>query len=180
MSSNDDSLDPILVDYVSLNDAYAFRDQTVWQQFMSLMTLFTLLGGLLVIIDPFVAQATIKVTIYLILGITGFIAMIAISTDMASNSSCKVAIRKQAEQVECLLQKKLNDKDADGVVFKLWTDVIPSRAKFREERFLKGKPTWEKHETELSMYIWASRLIEALWLFLLVFLIASQYFQFSG
>jgi hypothetical protein len=153
------------LEYRECNAGYHARDALVQDQFYKMVQTFsifvTVLLAFRVIINVGPAVTPLFRLIFLIsMGLTGLLALFAIMSDLQSNASCKIAIRKHARHVEELL---FSDKEAG-----LWK-TLESRDRYTEEsiikRMVKDNPKSDKnrHEPEKGVFVLAARLLIILW-----------------
>lgn len=140
-------------------------------EFSKIVTLFGVLGSILIIFNSININGLLSIVVNIIIGILGLISLFALLLDMESNASCKEALRERSQEIEDALTN--NDK----TLLKIWRCVIPERDMFREEECIKAKKEKNREEgdrkveREVDWFIRASRIIIILWVILVLFII---------
>ncbi len=161
------------LEYCECNGGYQARDTLVQDQFYKMVQCFSIFVTVLLAfrvvinvappiaptVSPTISQAE-RTSFIILMGVTGLIALFAIMSDLQSNASCKIAIRKRARCIEELL---FPNQEAG-----LWR-AIDHRDRYTEESIIKrlvrsdGKSDKNKHEPEKGVFVVAARLLILLW-----------------
>lgn len=148
----------ILIEYQECNAGYNSRDVIVQEEFHNIVQVFSVFITIIIAFNAFIKTVPLLHTIFIIIiGLAGYLSILALLIDLQSNLSCKVALRKRAINIEKILSSKYK--------YKLWT-CINKRDKYIEEAMIKGKPGSSKdiQEPDRNIFIIASRLFIILWL----------------
>jgi hypothetical protein len=159
-------LDALILEYRECNTSYNARDNLVQGQFHKIAQTFSIFVTLLLAFRVFInADLAFRLIFLLTMGFTGLLSLVAIMSDLQSNASCKIAIRRRARQIEDLL---FPDRE-----FGLWR-TIEGRGKYPEERIIKriiqGRRASlsDSNEPEKGVFVVAARLVILLYILIVV------------
>jgi len=172
----------LLIEYEQCNEGYNSRDLIAEDEFSKLIQSFFAFLALLLAINILAAMNNyLRIFLCLVIGILGFISFLSFLLDMEGASSCKVALRRRALEIE--------DIFSQGNTPILWKSIEFRYPKFFEERVLKQKSGEKKEkktekETEGDLFIIGGRIFIALWIIILIIIIvlgdAINLFQVPG
>jgi len=158
--------DTLALEYRECNIGYNARDALVQDQFYKMVQTFSIFATIMLAFRLLVNTTPIlRIAFVALMGVTGFLALIATLSDLESNASCKIAIRNHARHVE----KLLFPNEESG----FWRS-LEKRNRYTEERIIKrlvkGNPTIERenHEPEKGVFVVAARLLIFAWIVIVV------------
>ncbi|MBW1796202.1 MAG: hypothetical protein JRJ38_17580 [Deltaproteobacteria bacterium] len=151
----------LMIEYQMCHDGYNSRDQITQDEFSKLVQTFSIFFTVLFAINIFVkVNPFLHILIIVIIGIAGLLSMMALFLDIQSSSSCKVALRERCIEIEKTISKEK--------ILCYW-DKVEKRSRYPEERFFKRimSPIAGRRESQVDIFINASRALILLWIFIL-------------
>jgi hypothetical protein len=155
----------LLIEYEQCNQGYNSRDVIAGDEFSKLIESFFYFLALLLAINVLSTMNNyLRIFFCSMMGILGFISFLSLLLDIEGASSCKVALRHRALEIEDIFSHSNTPL--------LWKS-IEDRSKFFEERGLKKKSEAEKKkktekETEGDLFIMGGRIFIALWIIIVI------------
>jgi len=151
----------LLIEYEQCNAGYNSRDLIAGDEFSKLIESFFYFLALLLAINILsLTNNYLRIFFCITIGTLGFISFLSLTLDIEGASSCKVALRNRALEIE--------DTFSHSNTPILWKS-IEDRSKFFEERGLKKKKSGgekkkkTEKETEGDLFIIAGRIFIVLW-----------------
>lgn len=155
------SRDDLILAYKLGLDGYAYRDRLVPQEFARMLAAFVLLASLLVTARTYLQVDRALIMLVVTVAVLGTVALAAFVVDIAANTSCKRALRRDT----CLLEEQL----FPGWTLPYWA-AIARREIFPDENLAKVGGFKGAASTG---FVVAARLVFLLWVALCVMAIFS-------
>jgi len=180
MNGENEKIGLLKLEYELCHSGYNSRDFMTQDEFGKVVQTFSIFLTVLLAISIFVKVSFfLHLLLCVTIGSAGFLAMLAQLLDLESNSSCKVALRKRALEIE----SQLESSASGGDTIQFWS-VIEGRKKHKEENLFKGKSAEAKdrEEVEGDLFITSSRILIVIWLLFVPAIIIwgpSLQFQFK-
>lgn len=155
----------LALEYRECNIGYNTRDALVQDQFYKMVQTLSIFVTVILAFRLLIKTTFLFHLVFIFLiAVTGLLALVAILSDLESNASCKIAIRKRVRQIESRL---FTNKESG-----LWKS-LETRERYPEERFIKqlirnGAPERDKHEPEKGVFVVAARLLIVAWIVIVI------------
>jgi hypothetical protein len=162
-------------DYDNCHDGYNSRDGIIPQEVMGMIALFGGLAALLKFTTDSSWPVGYRIIAVILIGIIGLAILVGLHLDIASNISCKDALRTRMKEIETILS---GATIADNIVLLGIWKSIDDRKRLLDEK-LKYIKLWKSkksnkreyhsfHEIGLDTpyFIWVGRIAVVLWIVL--------------
>ncbi len=123
--------DGLKLEYSACQDGYNSRDRIVPGQAFYLLALFSALTALGPLLGSALHNSAMRIAVSAVLFLPGSLWLWAMHVDMASNMSCKAALRERMREIEGYWSGPAIH--AGGTGNRMWTETIENRRKFPEE-----------------------------------------------
>ncbi len=173
MTTGDSDRDEKLkVEYTACQDGYNSRDRTIPTQAIQMMLLFAAVPSLASFLGTKLVNnpGWSNLATWLLFSVGGA-WLAALHVDMASNMSCKGALRERMEQIERYWSGGVLSADYGRV--RMWTDTIRYRERFIEEMLFK---VWLKEWSGRAVSVGQDRS----WMIKLSQMISAREYGLSG
>jgi GNAT superfamily N-acetyltransferase len=152
------------LEYEQCQWGYNSRDAIIPSEFGYMVVILgVLIGALGFLVDKFDTNPILLRAAAAIVGVAGMIAFWGFFTDLLSNCSTRLALRKRSVEIENELSPQFLTDNSFSL--RLWRDTIPNRHKVWSERMLKRLTHNKTHpEREIEILKMAGWLIIFLWL----------------
>jgi hypothetical protein len=159
-------------DYENCHDGYNSRDGLIPQEVMGMIGLFGGLAALLKFITDSSWPVGYRIIAVILIGIIGLAILVGLHLDVASNISCKSALRIRMNYIETVLSGTATANNI--ILLGIW-ESIDHRKRLWDERF-KHIKFWKSgkreyysfHEIGLDApyFLWVGRIAVFLWMIL--------------
>ena len=155
----------LALEYRECNIGYNTRDALVQDQFYKMVQTLSIFVTVLLAFRLLIQTTLLLHLLFVFLiAITGLFALVAIFSDLESNASCKIALRKHIRHIE----EQLFADNESG----LWRS-LEIRERYPEERIIKQlirKNAYDrdKHEPEKGVFVVAARFLIVAWIVIVI------------
>jgi hypothetical protein len=155
----------LALEYRECNVGYNTRDALVQDQFYKMVQTLSIFVTVMLAFRLLIETTLLLHLLFIFLiAITGLLALVAIFSDLESNASCKIALRKHILHIE----EQLFTNNESG----LWRS-LETRERYPEERIIKKlirkrAPDRDKHEPEKGVFVVAARLLIVAWIVIVI------------
>jgi hypothetical protein len=166
MSEQQPNSELLKLEYEQCNEGYNNRDTLTQDGFVKIVQNFNIF--IVIVLLSFSSISTIKLEppfhagFLILVGLAGFIALFSQTVELASNITCKIALRSRASEVEEKLASTMESNDVQ-----LWHRIF-NRHRNIVEKVLKRSEKSEREEAETNWFLAASWLFMVIWVLTII------------